>query len=105
MEAFRVRAALVGDIEAVVDGDPLDDEDAVLVLDLADGLHVVARRIDFDLTRLQRAGERAGQSAAGCRHDVVQRGRARRELVGRDAVVLRHLGVDAERDRVLLRRR
>ena len=45
------------------DLDPLDDQHSVLVLDLPDGFDVVAGRVNFDLTRLQRAGERAGQSA------------------------------------------
>jgi hypothetical protein len=72
----------------------------ILGLDLADGLDVVAPRIDFDLTRLQRAGKRAGQSAAGCGDYVVERGRVRRVAVGIDAVVLGDLGVHAESDRL-----
>jgi hypothetical protein len=45
--------------------DPLDNQDALLVLDVSERLDLVALRIDLDLTRLQRAGERAGQSPAG----------------------------------------
>jgi hypothetical protein len=82
--------------------DALDHEHAILGLDLADGPDVVAVRIDFDLTRLQRAGKRAGQSAASCGDNVVERDRVGRVAVGIDAVVLGDLGVHAERDRLAL---
>ena len=83
-----VRAALVGDTEPIVDPDPLDHEDVILGLDLADGFDLILLRIDFDLARLQRAGESAGQSAARGGHDVVERRRVRRILPGLDPVVL-----------------
>jgi hypothetical protein len=82
--------------------DAPDDEHLVLELDLADRLDVVALRIDLDLTRFQRAGEGAGQSAAGGGHHVVKRRRVGRVLLGADAVVLGHLGVDAEGDGLVL---
>ena len=97
-----LRSPLGRDREPVTHVDALDDQYAVLGLDLADGLYVVALRIDFDLTRLQRAGEGAGQSAAGGGHHVVERGRVRRILIGLDAVVLGDLGMHAEDDRRLL---
>ncbi len=74
----------------------------VLVKDIPDRLNLVGVVLDFDLTRLQRAGERAGQSPAGGRHDVVERRRVRREVPWRDAVMLGHLGVHAECDRLVL---
>jgi hypothetical protein len=58
--------------------------------------------IDLDLTRLQRAGEGASQSAAGCGHYVVECGGVGRVLLRPDAVVLGDLGVHAEHDRRLL---
>ena len=51
--------AFLGDREPVAHVDALDDQHAVLGLDLADGLDLVAVGIDFDFTRLQRAGEAA----------------------------------------------
>jgi hypothetical protein len=66
--------------DAVSHGDPLDYEHAVAVEDLADGFDFVALRIDFDVTRLQRAGEGARQSAAGGRDDVVERRRVRLQI-------------------------
>jgi hypothetical protein len=58
--------------------------------------------IDLDLTRLQRAGEGASQSAAGCGHYVVECRGVGRVLLGPDAVVLGHVGVHAEHDWRLL---
>jgi len=91
--------------QAVADGDPLDDQNSVLHLDLADRLDLEGLPLHFDLTRLQRTRKRAGQSAPGCRHHVIQRGRMRRELLRRNPVVLRHLRMDAEHDRLLLDRK
>jgi hypothetical protein len=51
-----------------VHGDPPDHQHLVLGLDLADSLDLEPVTLDFDLTRFQRAGERARQSAAGCGH-------------------------------------
>jgi hypothetical protein len=76
--------------QPVVNGDPLDHEHAVTVEYLADRLDLVPLRIDFDLTRLQRAGESAGQSAARRGDDIVEHRGVRREPVRIDAVVLGH---------------
>ena len=84
--------------------DALDDEHPILDLDLADRLDLVALRIDFDLTRFQRAGEGAGQSAAGRGHDVVERGCVRRVRFRIDPIMLGDLRVDAEHHRLLLSR-
>jgi hypothetical protein len=54
--------------------------------------------IDLDLTRLQRAGEGASQSAAGGGHHVVECRGVGWVLLRPDAVVLGHLGVHAEHD-------
>jgi hypothetical protein len=90
--------------EAVMDGDALDHQDAVAVEHLADGFDLVVVGLDFDVTRLQRACECAGQSPAGRGDDVVERRRVGRIVVRADAVVLGHLGVDAECDGFLLGR-
>jgi hypothetical protein len=99
VHAFGVRATVLRHRQPVAHRDALQHEHAVAVEHLAGRLDLETLGIDVDLTRLQRAGERAGQSPAGRRYHIVQRGRARGELVGRDAVVLGDLCVDAEGDR------
>jgi hypothetical protein len=103
VHSLRVRPSLCGYREAIVDSDSLDHKDAVLGLDLAGGLGLVSLGIDLDLTRLQRAGKGAGQSATGRRDDVVKRRSVRRILRRVDAVVLGDLGVNPECDWALLR--
>ena len=102
MHPLSFLAAFLGDRKPVAHVDAFDDQHAVLSLDLPNGLHLVALGIDLDLTRLQRAGEGASQSAAGCGHYVVQCGGVGWVLLGPDAVVLGHLRVHAEHDRRLL---
>ena len=80
--ALGILAAVVGHGQAIAHGDALEHEDALAVDHLAGGPDLVPIKIDFDMTRLQRACERAGQSAAGRRDHVVERGRVRRELLG-----------------------
>ena len=89
-------SAFLGDREPVAHVDAFDDQHAVLCLDLANGLDLIALGIDLDLTRLQRAGEGARQSAAGGGHYVVQCRGVGWVLLRPDAVVLGHLGVHAE---------
>ena len=81
MHALRLLTPIRRHRKAVMDRDALDHEDVVLGLDLADGLHLEPFPLDLDLTRLQRAGESARQSAAGGGHDVVECRRMWRELV------------------------
>jgi len=69
---------------------------------LADRLNLIALRVDFDLTRFQRAGKSARQSAAGRGDHVVKRRGVGRILLSRDAVVLGHLGVHTKGHRLLL---
>ena len=83
-------APVLGHREPVVDRDSLEHQHAVAVEYLADRFDPVSLPLDFDLTRLQRACERAGQSAPGRRHDVVKRGRLRREVVGGHPIVVGH---------------
>ncbi len=72
VDPLRVCPAVLCDRQPIVDPDSLDDQDAVLGLDLPDRFDLVAPWINFDLTRLQRAGERARQSATG-RSDHISR--------------------------------
>ncbi len=102
MHPLGLFPSLFGDREPVAHVDALDDQDVVLGLDLADRLHVVAVGIDFDLTRLQRAGEGAGQSAPGSGDHVVERCGVWRILLGANAIVLGDLRVHTEHDRSLL---
>jgi hypothetical protein len=101
VHALDLLAAVLRHRQPVSDRDAADHEHLFVELDLADGLDLVLLGIDFDVTRFQRAGERAGQSPARGGDHVVERGRARRILLGRHAVVLGDLGVHAEHDRLI----
>jgi hypothetical protein len=90
--------------DPIMDPDALDNQHAILGLDLADRLDLVALRIDLDLTRLQRAGERARQSPSGGSHHVIECRGVRWILVRTHPVVLSHLGMHAEYDRLRLGR-
>jgi hypothetical protein len=81
-------SAFIGDREPVAHVDAFDEQHAVLGLDLANGLDLIALGIDLDLTRLQRAGKRASQSLTGRRDDVVQRRCMRWMLRRLDTVML-----------------
>ena len=87
-----------------MDADALDDQHPILGFDLADRLNLVALRIDLDLTRLQRAGERAGQSPSGGSHHVIECRSVRRILLGTHAIVVSHLRVHTEENRFRLGR-
>jgi hypothetical protein len=84
--------------------DPLDHEDTVFGLDLADRVGDESSLSRADLTRLQRASEGAGQSAGGGRDDVVKRRSVLGLAAARNAVVVGDLVVNAEGDRVALAR-
>jgi hypothetical protein len=101
MCSFGLRPLVLGNMHPVVDADPLEDEHAVLVLDLTLGLDAVRAPLDFDPTRLQRARKGARQSAGGCSDDVVERRRLGREPLRIDSVVLGHFGVHAEAHRLI----
>jgi hypothetical protein len=91
MNSLDLLATAVGNPEPIANADAANHENLVLEHNLADCLDLVALRINIDLTRLQRAGEGARQSAAGGGHHVVKGGRVRRVPIGADAVVLRDL--------------
>jgi hypothetical protein len=82
----------------------LDDEHAVLVVDLAARLARQSPLVRVDLTRYQRASEGPGQSAGrGCDEEVKRRC-ALDVAPARDPVVVGDLVMDAELDRLLTRR-
>ncbi len=87
--------------EAIADGDALDHEHPVSLEDLTLGCGLELAFFDLDLTRLQRAGKGARQSAPGGSDHVVEGGGRGREVVGRDSVVVGDLGVNAEGNRFL----
>jgi hypothetical protein len=102
MDSLRILPALVRNVQPVFDPDPLDHQDAIISLDLADRFDLVIVRINFDLARFQRTRERAGQSATRRCDDVVEGRRVRRILLRVHAVVLGDLGMDAENHGLLL---
>jgi hypothetical protein len=87
--------------ERIPDVDPLNDEHAVIDLDLA---HRLARQPPLaclHVARLQRASEGPGQSAAGGGDHEVERRRALDVAATRHPLVVGDLVVDAELDRLL----
>ena len=77
--------------------DSLEDENALVELDLADRFRAEATVVGGDVSGLQPTAEGTGQSPRGSRDDVVQRRRHRLELVGVASVMGSDLTVDAER--------
>ena len=92
------------DDEVVADMDPLEHQDAALQLDLAFGVSPETTASGGDTARFQRAPERADQSTGRRSDNVVEGGGVWRAGIGRHAVVLGHLAVDAERDGIGLGR-
>ena len=91
--------------QRVIDPNPLDDEHAILHLDVPFGRRRQVALPSFDPARLQRATQGAGQSTGRRRHDVVERGRVRLEGAGRGSVMFSHLVVNAEANRIVLSRK
>jgi hypothetical protein len=77
---FLLRSEMEGNFDA------LNHEYLTLSLYLADRIGV--ETLEGNLTRCQRAGKGAEQSAAGRRNQVVERRRVRLLVLGRDAIVL-----------------
>jgi hypothetical protein len=96
-------AFVLGHGEPIVRCDALQHQHAVAVEDLADRFNVVSLGLNFDLTRLQRARERTGQSTTGGGNHVIEGRRARWEVACPAAVMLGDLRMNPEHDRLLLR--
>jgi hypothetical protein len=88
----------------ISDSDPPDDEDLLVEHHIAfrEGIQAPLARVDP--ARPQRATEGAGESASRGRRHVVERCGALGELARGRPVVLAHLVVRAEDDRLLLGR-
>jgi hypothetical protein len=93
---------LSGEMESLLD--PLEHEHFIFRLYLSNRVSVEALPVKGNLTRCQRAGEGAEQSAARCCDQVIESARVRLLLVERDAIVLGDLAMNAEGDRLFLRR-
>jgi hypothetical protein len=91
VNSLYLRAPFLGCRHAVVGRYALDHEHPITVEDLSDGLNVEPLTINFDVTRLQRACERAGQSASCRSDDVVEGCRVGWEVFRSNAIVLGHL--------------
>ena len=81
--------------EREADVDSFDHEHTVLGLDLADRLCGQSSFSGGNVTRLQRASKRAGQSPGGGSDHVVERGRMCRFATAGNAVVVSDLVVNA----------
>jgi hypothetical protein len=84
--------------------DSFNDEHLPFKLDLAGNFAGELVIASVDLARLQRASERAAQSAARGRHDIVECGRMGRVSIWADPVVSCHLGVNSKDDRLVFGR-
>ena len=91
-------------LQLVADPNALDDEHAALDLDVALGLGREMSLAGVDLARLQRATQRAGESTCRRRDHVIERRGVRLEATGLRSIMLRHLVVHAERNRLGLSR-
>jgi hypothetical protein len=72
------------------------DEHAAFRFDFANRLGDQSCIRSIDLTRLQRASKGSGQSASGCRYDVIERGGMRFEDIFWHLVVFGHGTVHAK---------
>src|SRR5438552_16846958 len=77
--------------QLITDPNALDDEHAVLDLNVALGLRREIAFAGLNLARLQRATHRAGASTCRRRDHVIDRCRIRLELAGLRPGMLRHL--------------
>ena len=91
-------------LQLVADPNALDDEYAALDLDVALGLGREMSLAGVDLARLQRATQRTGESTCCRRDHVIECCGVRLEGPGLGPVMLRHLVVHAEGNRLGLRR-
>ena len=101
MRAFCCLALIFGAAgERVAHPDPLDHQHLVLEVDVAFGLGAQLPLACVDPARLQRATQGARESTGGRRDDVVEGRGVVGVLAGRGAVVLAHLVVGAEENRL-----
>jgi hypothetical protein len=87
------------EFQVIVCVDAPDHQDLAVALHLSPGFRHQPAVAGRNFARLQRASERAGQSASGRRDDIVEGGGMRLVHGGVDPVVLGDLGVHSEEDR------
>jgi hypothetical protein len=90
--------------QRIADADSLDDQDLVFHDHVAYGFRREPSVAGVDPARLQRATQSAGESTGRRGDHVVKGGRVVRVLAGGGAIVLAHLIVGAEEDRLRLER-
>src|SRR5207253_4809658 len=78
-------------LQLVADPNALDDEHAVLDLDVPLGVGCEMSLAGVDLARLQRATQRAGESTCRRCDHVIERRCVRLEGTGLGSIMLRHL--------------
>jgi hypothetical protein len=91
--------------QAITDMDAFDDQDLVLYDHNAVSVCAQLALARIDPARLQRAPKRSRQSTGGSRHHVVESRGVLGILTGGGPIVLAHLVVRAEQDRVGSRRK
>jgi hypothetical protein len=97
----RLPMLLIG-LQLVCDMDATDHQDTIVLSDLSTYISAEVAFSSTDPARLQRASEGSGQSAAGRRHDIVER---RSDFtVGIGTIVLLDRSVNAELDRAIVGR-
>jgi len=92
-------------LQLVADPNALDDEHAAFDLDIPLGVGCEMPLASVDLARLQRAPQRAGKSTGRRRDHEVERRGMRLEGTGLRSIMLRHLVVYTECNRLGLRRK
>jgi hypothetical protein len=98
--AFGCRSLLRSQPQPVGDVDAADDQDAVLLLDLANSLRRQEPVSGRNLARFQRTAKGAGQSPRSRGDEVIERRIARLVHPLVDTIVLGDRGVDTEMDRL-----
>jgi hypothetical protein len=86
----------VFELQVVTNVDLAKNEDSVFFKDLSLSFRPHVRAGGRDVTRFQRACQRAGQSPGGRRHNVIQRRGAFRVRIGRNPIVSCDGAVNAE---------
>jgi hypothetical protein len=85
--------------QVIICMDALDHQDLAVSFDLTPGFRNQPAVTGRNFARLQRATERAGQSASGRRDDIVEGGGVRLVHIGIDPIMLGDLGVHSEEHR------
>jgi len=104
VHTFRRLPRILGRREMHLHMYPADHKNVILRFQFANGFRVQPALAGRDFTRLQRASEGSRKSTRRRGHDVVQRCRVRLVHPLRHLVMLGNGAMDAEHDRLFLRR-